>query len=236
MGEQSEEIYSQGLDNALSILQLPLSEDLITLALTHRSFAYESGGLPTNERLEFLGDSVIGLVITEELYRRFPDFDESRLSPLRSGVVSTRALADVARKLKLGESLRLGKGEEVTGGRDKSSILADALEALFGAIYVEHGLPGAKRAIIAMMSAAIEESLSRGVMLDGKTALQELLAARALGTPEYEIAESGPDHAKEFQATAIVGGERVSQGRGRSKREAEQEAARLAYEVLSKST
>ena len=236
MGEQSEEIYSQGLDNALSILQLPLSEDLITLALTHRSFAYESGGLPTNERLEFLGDSVIGLVITEELYRRFPDLDESRLSPLRSGVVSTRALADVARKLKLGESLRLGKGEEVTGGRDKSSILADALEALFGAIYVEHGLPGAKRAIIAMMSAAIEESLSRGVMLDGKTALQELLAARALGTPEYEIAESGPDHAKEFQATAIVGGERVSQGRGRSKREAEQEAARLAYEVLSKST
>lgn len=236
MGEQSEEIYSQGLDNALSILELPLSEDLITLALTHRSFAYESGGLPTNERLEFLGDSVIGLVITEELYRRFPDLDESRLSPLRSGVVSTRALADVARKLKLGESLRLGKGEEVTGGRDKSSILADALEALFGAIYVEHGLPGAKRAIIAMMSAAIEESLSRGVMLDGKTALQELLAARALGTPEYEIAESGPDHAKEFQATAIVGGERVSQGRGRSKREAEQEAARLAYEVLSKST
>lgn len=236
MGEQSEEIYSQGLDNALSILELPLSEDLITLALTHRSFAYESGGLPTNERLEFLGDSVIGLVITEELYRRFPDLDESRLSPLRSGVVSTRALADVARKLKLGESLRLGKGEEVTGGRDKSSILADALEALFGAIYVEHGLPGAKRAIIAMMSAAIEESLSRGVMLDGKTALQELLAARSLGTPEYEIAESGPDHAKEFQATAIVGGERISQGRGRSKREAEQEAARLAYEVLSKST
>ena len=236
MGEQSEEIYSQGLDNALSILELPLPEDLITLALTHRSFAYESGGLPTNERLEFLGDSVIGLVITEELYRRFPDLDESRLSPLRSGVVSTRALADVARKLKLGESLRLGKGEEVTGGRDKSSILADALEALFGAIYVEHGLPGAKRAIIAMMSAAIEESLSRGVMLDGKTALQELLAARSLGTPEYEIAESGPDHAKEFQATAIVGGERISQGRGRSKREAEQEAARLAYEVLSKST
>ena len=235
MREPSEEIYSQGLHHALEILNLPLSEELITLSLTHRSFAYESGGLPTNERLEFLGDSVIGLVITEELYRRFPDFDESRLSPLRSGVVSTRALADVARKLRLGESLRLGKGEEVTGGRDKSSILADALEALFGAIYVEHGLPGAQRAILAMMSAAIEESLARGVMLDGKTALQELLAARGLGAPEYEIAESGPDHAKEFQATAIVSGERVSQGRGRSKREAEQEAARLAYEVLSSS-
>lgn len=221
-----------GLHQALADLSLPISDELITLALTHRSFAYESGGLPTNERLEFLGDSVIGLVITEELYQRFPDLDESRLSPLRSGVVSTRALAEVARRLHLGENLRLGKGEEVTGGRDKSSILADALEALFGAIYVEHGLDGAKRAIVSMMSSAIDESLSRGVMLDGKTALQELLAARALGVPEYEIAESGPDHAKEFQATAIVSGSRVSVGRGRSKREAEQEAARLAYEVL----
>lgn len=226
---------SGGLHQALSELSLPISDELITLALTHRSFAYESGGLPTNERLEFLGDSVIGLVITEELYQRFPDLDESRLSPLRSGVVSTRALADVARKLRLGESLRLGKGEEVTGGRDKSSILADALEALFGAIYVEHGLDGAKRAIVSMMSSAIDESLSRGVMLDGKTALQELLAARGLGVPEYEIAESGPDHAKEFQATAIVSGSRVSVGRGRSKREAEQEAARIAYEVLIES-
>lgn len=231
----SEESQSGGLHQALVDLSLPISDELITLALTHRSFAYESGGLPTNERLEFLGDSVIGLVITEELYQRFPDLDESRLSPLRSGVVSTRALADVARRLRLGESLRLGKGEEVTGGRDKSSILADALEALFGAIYVEHGLEGAKRAIVSMMSSAIDESLSRGVMLDGKTALQELLAARALGVPEYEIAESGPDHAKEFQATAIVSGTRVSVGRGRSKREAEQEAARLAYEVLVES-
>lgn len=224
-----------GLHQVLAELSLPISEELITLALTHRSFAYESGGLPTNERLEFLGDSVIGLVITEELYQRFPDLDESRLSPLRSGVVSTRALADVARRLRLGESLRLGKGEEVTGGRDKSSILADALEALFGAIYVEHSLEGAKRAIVSMMSSAIDESLSRGVMLDGKTALQELLASRGLGVPEYEIAESGPDHAKEFQATAIVSGSRVSVGRGRSKREAEQEAARLAYEVLIES-
>ncbi len=231
----SDTSHSAGLHQTLADLSLPISEDLITLALPHRSFAYESGGLTTNERLEFLGDSVIGLVITEELYQRFPDLDESRLSPLRSGVVSTRALADVARRLRLGESLRLGKGEEVTGGRDKSSILADALEALFGAIYVEHGLEGAKRAIVSMMSSAIDESLSRGVMLDGKTALQELLAARALGVPEYEIAESGPDHAKEFQATAIVSGSRISVGRGRSKREAEQEAARLAYEVLIES-
>ncbi len=224
---------SQGLHRFLESLNLSLSDDLINLALTHRSFAYESGGLPTNERLEFLGDSVFGLVITEELYKRFPEMDESKLSPLRSGVVSTRALAEVARGLRLGDILRLGKGEEVTGGRDKSSILADALEALFGAIYLEHGLSGARNAILALMSEAIEDSLSRGAMLDGKTALQELLAARSLGVPEYEIAESGPDHAKEFQATAIVAGQRISLGRGKSKREAEQEAARLAYEVLA---
>ena len=224
---------SQGLHHFLESLDLLLSDDLIDLALTHRSFAYESGGLPTNERLEFLGDSVFGLVITEELYQRFPEMDESKLSPLRSGVVSTRALAEVARELRLGEILRLGKGEEVTGGRDKSSILADALEALFGAIYLQHGLEGARSAILALMSGAIDDSLSRGAMLDGKTALQELLAARSLGVPEYEIAESGPDHAKEFQATAIVAGQRISVGRGRSKREAEQEAARLAYELLA---
>jgi len=224
---------SQGLHQVLEGLGLSLPEELVALSLTHRSFAYESGGLPTNERLEFLGDSVIGLVITQELYQRFPEMDESKLSPLRSGVVSTRALAEVARELRLGEILRLGKGEEVTGGRDKSSILADSLEALFGAIYLEHGLDGARRAILAMMSKAIDDSLSRGAMLDGKTALQELLAARSLGVPEYEIAESGPDHAKEFQATAIVAGQRLSLGRGKSKREAEQEAARLAYEVLS---
>lgn len=220
------------LRSVLESLELSLPDDLISLALTHRSFAYESGGIPTNERLEFLGDSVIGLVITEELYARFPDLDESKLSPLRSGVVSTRALAEVARALHIGELLRLGKGEEVTDGRDKSSILADALEALFGAIYLQHGLTGAKRAILEMMSNAIDDSLSRGVMLDGKTALQELMASRSLGTPEYEIDESGPDHAKEFQARAIISGERVSLGRGRSKREAEQEAARIAYEVL----
>jgi len=107
---------------------------LLELALTHRSFAYESGGLPTNERLEFLGDSVLGLVVTEELYKKFPELDESRLSPLRSGVVNMRALAAIAKELELGAFLRIGKGEESTGGREKNSILADSLEALVGAI------------------------------------------------------------------------------------------------------
>jgi len=222
----------ESLKAKLAHLQVDLTDQAIDLALTHRSFAYESGGIPTKERLEFLGDSVIGLVITEELYRRFPEMDESGLSPLRSGVVSTRALAQVARTLGIGKEVRIGKGEEVTGGREKNSILADSLEALIGAIYLEHGLAKAEPAIISLMQDAIEEAISRGATLDGKTSLQELVAARGEGSPEYEISESGPDHAKEFQATAIVAGERVSAGRGRSKREAEQEAARLLYQIL----
>ncbi|MFZ9221716.1 MAG: ribonuclease III [Actinobacteria bacterium] len=222
----------ESLKARLAALGVPLSDEVINLALTHRSFAYESGGIPTNERLEFLGDSVIGLVITEELYKRFPEMDESGLSPLRSGVVSTRALSQVARSLGIGREVRIGRGEEVTGGREKNSILADSLEALIGAIYLEHGLEKAEHAIITLMQEAIEEAISRGATLDGKTSLQELVAARGEGSPEYEISESGPDHAKEFQATAIVAGERVSAGRGKSKREAEQEAARLAYQIL----
>lgn len=222
----------ESLKARLAALGVPLSDEVIDLALTHRSFAYESGGIPTNERLEFLGDSVIGLVITEELYKRFPEMDESGLSPLRSGVVSTRALSQVARSLGIGREVRIGRGEEVTGGREKNSILADSLEALIGAIYLEHGLDKAEHAIITLMQEAIEEAISRGATLDGKTSLQELVAARGEGSPEYEISESGPDHAKEFQATAIVAGERVSAGRGKSKREAEQEAARLAYQIL----
>ena len=222
----------ESLKARLATLGVPLSDEVINLALTHRSFAYESGGIPTNERLEFLGDSVIGLVITEELYKRFPEMDESGLSPLRSGVVSTRALSQVARSLGIGREVRIGRGEEVTGGREKNSILADSLEALIGAIYLEHGLEKAEHAIITLMQEAIEEAISRGATLDGKTSLQELVAARGEGSPEYEISESGPDHAKEFQATAIVAGERVSAGRGKSKREAEQEAARLAYQIL----
>ncbi|NDI09666.1 MAG: ribonuclease III [Actinobacteria bacterium] len=185
----------ESLKARLAALGVPLSDEVINLALTHRSFAYESGGIPTNERLEFLGDSVIGLVITEELYKRFPEMDESGLSPLRSGVVSTRALSQVARSLGIGREVRIGRGEEVTGGREKNSILADSLEALIGAIYLEHGLEKAEHAIITLMQEAIEEAISRGATLDGKTSLQELVAARGEGSPEYEISESGPDHA-----------------------------------------
>ncbi|MFM7874470.1 MAG: ribonuclease III [Actinomycetota bacterium] len=215
-------------------LGISVSPELLELALTHRSFAYESGGLPTNERLEFLGDSVLGLVVTEALYEKFPDLDESRLSPLRSGVVNMRALAIIGRDLGLGTALRIGKGEEVTGGRDKNSILADAFEALVGAIYLDHGFAKTKEVLLRLMASAIEAAASRGAGLDGKTALQEIVAANGWSAPEYRVTESGPDHDKDFIASAVVNGTSYPEGHGKSKREAEQVAARLAYEEISK--
>ncbi|MFM8843001.1 MAG: ribonuclease III [Actinomycetota bacterium] len=214
-------------------LGVSVSPELLNLALTHRSFAYEFGGLPTNERLEFLGDSVLGLIITEALYQRFPDLDESRLSPLRSGIVNMRALAAIARELELGASLKIGKGEEVTGGRDKNSILADAFEALVGAIYLDHGFAKTTDIVMRLMKSAIDEALSRGAGLDGKTALQEVVAASGWQPPEYKVTESGPDHDKSFVAVAVVNGIAYQEGHGKSKREAEQVAARLAFEALS---
>ena len=206
---------------------------MLELALTHRSFSYEAGGIPTNERLEFLGDSVLGLVVTDELYKRFPDLDESRLSPLRSGVVNMRALAQIARDLKLGEHLRIGKGEEATNGRDKNSILADSLEALVGAIYLQYDYTKTAEIVLKWMQPSLSSVSTLGAALDGKTALQEIAATLNLSAPEYEITESGPDHDKSFIATAIVGGEKFPSGEGKSKREAEQAAAKLAHEVLS---
>ena len=183
--------------------------------------------------MEFLGDSVLGLIITEALYERFPDLDESRLSPLRSGIVNMRALAAIARELELGAALKIGKGEEVTGGRDKNSILADAFEALVGAIYLDHGFTKTTDIVMRLMKSAIDEALSRGAGLDGKTALQEIVAASGWQPPEYRVTESGPDHDKSFVAVAVVNGVAYKEGHGKSKREAEQVAARLAYEAIS---
>ena len=209
-----------------------IEPSLLELAFTHRSFAYESASKETNERLEFLGDSVLGLIVTEELYKRYPDFDESRLSPLRSGVVNMRALADIARELDLGTYIRLGKGEEVTGGRDKNSLLADALEAVIGAIYLQCGFAICTQIVRRLIAATLDSAVARGAGLDGKTALQELVAALNRGAPEYLVSEAGPDHDKNFTAVAVVAGVRVSEGSGKSKREAEQIAARIAYESL----
>ena len=206
---------------------------MLELAFTHRSFAYESGAKETNERLEFLGDSVLGLIVTEELYLRYPELDESRLSPLRSGIVNMRALADIAHTLELGKYIRLGKGEEVTGGRDKNSLLADALEALIGAIYLECGFATTTTVVRTLINETLESAMAKGAGLDGKTALQELVSSLGKGALEYLVTEEGPDHDKSFTAVAMVAGEAIAQGIGKSKREAEQSAARSAYEILA---
>jgi len=213
-------------------LGIEIDPALLELAFTHRSYAYETGATETNERLEFLGDSVLGLIVTEELYLRYPDLDESRLSPLRSGIVNMRALADIARELELGKYIRLGKGEEVTGGRDKNSLLADALEALIGAIYLHSGFEKCTQVVRLLIRSTMESALARGAGLDGKTALQELAASLGRGVPEYIVTEEGPDHDKNFMAVAMLAGVALSEGGGKSKREAEQVAARTAYERL----
>jgi ribonuclease-3 len=207
--------------------------DLVARAVTHRSYAYENGGLPTNERLEFLGDSVLGLVVTEELFRRHPDLPEGQLAKLRAAVVNARALAEVARDLGVGRFLRLGRGEEASGGRDKSSILADAVEALIGAFYLDRGMEPARELVLRLFGGLLDEAAGLGAGLDWKTSLQELSAGRGLGVPEYHVTESGPDHQKSFEATAVVGGRQVGVGQGRSKKEAEQRAAARAWRELS---
>lgn len=215
-----------------SALGTALTPALMEQALTHRSYAYENGGLPTNERLEFLGDAVLGLVVTDALYTRHPDLAEGPLAKVRAGVVSTRALADVARALGLGRWMRLGKGEDVTGGRDKASILADTMEAVIGAVFVEHGLETARAVVHKLFDPVMIAAAADGASLDWKTALQELTAAQGLGVPDYLITESGPDHAKAFVAQAVVGGEPRGEGHGRSKKEAEQQAAQGAWRSL----
>ena len=209
-----------------------IPDELALRAVTHRSYAYENGGLPTNERLEFLGDSVLGLVVTEELYRRHPELPEGQLAKLRAAVVNAKALAGVGRALDLGAHLRLGRGEETTGGRDKSSIVADTVEAVIGAIYLDQGLDVATDLIHRLFDPLIAESAGLGAGLDWKTSLQELCAARSLGVPEYVVAESGPDHMKTFRARVRVAGDLYGDGRGGSKKEAEQEAASTAYAEL----
>jgi ribonuclease-3 len=214
-------------------LEAHVSDELLDRALTHRSFAYENGGLPTNERLEFLGDSVLGLIVTDTLFRQHPDLPEGNLAKLRAAVVNSRALAGVARGLQLGRYIRLGKGEEGTGGRDKSSILADTLEAVIGAVYLECGMAAADGLVHRLFDPVIARSARLGAGLDWKTSLQELTAAEDLGAPEYMVAESGPDHQKSFTAIARVGGQTYGEGEGRTKKEAEQQAAEAAWTAIS---
>ena len=206
-----------------------LDPELLERALTHRSYAYENGQIPTNERLEFLGDSVLGVVVTETLYLAHPDFSEGRLAKLRAAVVNARALAEVARGIDLGGHIKLGRGEETTGGRDKASILSDTVEAVIGAIHLSGGLQEAAKVIHRLFDPVMESAASLGAGLDWKTSLQEIAASLSLGVPEYLIEEDGPDHMKSFVARVRVGGQLLGSGTGRSKKEAEQGAAQTAY-------
>ena len=198
-------------------------------ALTHRSFAFENDLGTNNERLEFLGDAVLGIVVTDMAFREFTDMPEGQLAKLRAAIVNMGALADVARDLGLGRFILLGKGEEMSGGRDKSSILADALEALLGAVYLDRGLDAARKLIVRLFRPRMIAYVRGEGERDYKTILQELASADLHALPEYRISERGPDHEKEFRATVYLAGEAWGSGIGRSKKEAEQQAAHEAY-------
>jgi ribonuclease-3 len=203
------------------------------MALTHRSYAFERGQTITNERLEFLGDSVLGVVVTDMAYRTYPDMPEGSLAKLRAAIVNMTALAEVSRSLGLGEHLLLGKGEEQSGGRDKASILADGLEAVLGAVYLDLGMDAA-RGLIERLFRPRMEAYARGEgARDYKTILQELASQSLRSLPEYRLRDEGPDHEKEFTATVYLAGRAYGKGRGRSKKEAEQQAAREAFSRLS---
>jgi ribonuclease III len=237
LGNRSLRGHPSDLTPLLSALGVDVNAELLILALTHRSYAYESGGLEPNERLEFLGDAVLGVVVTDHLFRTHPDLPEGQLAKLRASVVNMHALAGVARGLGtsagLGEYVLLGRGEELTGGRNKSSILADTVEALIGAVYLQHGMDVARSVVHRLFDPLLVSAPLLGAGLDWKTSLQELTASRELGVPEYRITEDGPDHSKEFTATAVIAGVERGTGQGRTKKEAEQRAAELAWRSLS---
>jgi ribonuclease III len=218
-------------------LGVPITAESLERALTHRSYAYENGGLPTNERLEFLGDSVLSLVVTDTLFKGHPDLPEGQLAKLRAAVVQMSTLAEVAaHELNLGSFVRLGRGEEGTGGRDKPSILADTLEAVIGATYIDCGLDEASGLVHRLFDPVIKRSALLGAGLDWKTSLQELTADRGLGVPDYQVKDSGPDHQKMFRAVVKVGARELGAGEGRSKKAAEQLAAEAAYRSITAET
>jgi ribonuclease III len=206
--------------------------ELLDRALTHRSWAFENGGVEPNERLEFLGDAVLALVVTDELFHANPDATEGRLAKVRSAAVKTGSLAAIARELGLGGFVKLGRGEAISGGADKDSILADTLEAVIGAVYLELGFGGAYDLVARLFARQLVGLAEGDASLDFKTGLQELTAARFEVLPRYVVADEGPDHLKTFTATVAVRGEVMGRGVGRSKKEAEQLAAREAYHRL----
>ena len=214
-------------------LGVEIDPELLSLALTHRSWAYENGQVPHNERLEFLGDSVLGFVVADHVYRAEASLDEGALTDVRKAVVNAVCLAEVAADLDLGEHLRLGKGEEQSGGREKPSILADAMEAVLGAVYLDGGLDEVRRLVLDLVGDRIAAVVAAGGGdQDHKSRLQERLATITTEPARYAFDATGPDHARHFTVTVTVGEHELGVGTGRSKKQAEQQAARAALELL----
>jgi ribonuclease-3 len=205
---------------------------LLEQALAHRSWCAENPGTGSNERLEFLGDAVLGIVVTDHLYRTYPEMSEGELAKVRASVVNSAALAELAAELRIGDALLLGKGEDQSGGREKPSILADAMEALIGAVYLDKGWVASVQMVMNLMGDRIEMAAAGPGGQDYKTRLQELCARMYDQLPVYSVSDEGPDHAKEFQAVVHLRGHAEGSGRGRSKKQAEQAAARAAWESL----
>jgi ribonuclease III len=224
--------------SGLELLGVPSAGGAIyDLALTHRSFAFEQATpVPHNERLEFLGDAVLGVVVTRLIFDSYPDLSEGEMARLRASVVNTGALADVARRIGLGDHIRLGKGEESSGGRDKDSLLADTLEAVVGAVYLDRGIDAIEGALLPLFVDQVDERVTGGARYDAKTALQEISVRDHGSFPSYRVESSGPDHDKRFEAWVYVKEELCGRGRGRSKKEAEQNAAREALAWLDRSS
>ena len=214
-------------------LGVDIDPELFELALTHRSYAYEHGGIPNNERLEFLGDSILGQAVTVKLFRENPGLDEGELAKRRASLVSSVALAEVARSIGLGQFLRLGRGENQSGGRDKASILADTVEAIIGAAYLDLGGEEATALVLRLIGPLMEDPGRFGAAMDPKTSLQEAAAHRGAGIPIYTVTNSGPDHSKVFHATVEVGGVVLATGEGTSKKQAEMAAALDAWTLLT---
>ena len=202
-------------------------------ALTHRSFAFEHDE-PHNERLEFLGDSILGMIVAEKVYREFPEASEGDMSRMKTYAVSERALADIARELELGPHIRLGKGEKQSGGNDKDSILSDTVEALIGATYMEHGMEPTREVVDRLVSQKITDASFLGPGLDWQTSFEEIAHARGLeGIMTFDIEGSGPDHARIFTATGVMDGQTFGTGTGTSQKKARQNASEASFRMIT---
>ncbi len=205
--------------------------ELLKAALTHRSYAVENIGISDNERFEFLGDAVLQLAVTEYMFENYPGLAEGQLAKVRAASVNRDALANVARRLELASEVQIGRGEESSGGRSKDSILADAMEAVLAAVYLDAGWETARGVVLSHWSELVDQVALLPGATDYKTRLQELLAANGRN-PIYQVVDVGPDHDKSFTAKVTVNGKQLGQGDGGSKKEAEQQAARAALEKL----